>query len=229
MENLEKTMVENGLEVKDSTSQTALFDSINIAKEVSYINKDILLSSTRIDDNNSKAKLYIGTEKVSMKFSKKGYLYFTLKSNYIQGSTRSFLLNYLRANLSTSYLTKLGKYEVEVAHWNNTELYLLIDITSNNVSFIVNKDRLDEMLSDMSIATKREDLQSSPKVDYHINSSTVETVGISADAMFGSLYESKIVDKLEIVKEVIGEAKEIKNSPDVKALLEEIKDMLEDI
>ena len=219
-------MVEENLETKSETNQTAMFGSVSdIVKELAVLNPDIIRASmATITNDKGKDVITLAGQQIKLKFSKNGYLYGMLVKHYISGNARTALLNYLRAD--AEYVAKLGKYEIEKRVWNNTELYFAVEISTNKVAFIMNENKYNEMISTMEIRNKREDIEYSPKVLGNESVNEIHTVGITPESMFGSLYDSQVLDGLEKLSEYIEMADS--NEPDIKQKLEEILEQLKE-
>ena len=78
----------------------------------------------------------------------------------------------------------------------------------------------------MALQNKKEDIGYSPKVIGNESIPNIETVGIEPTAMFGSIYDARILDGLETLKEYINMADV--NEPDTRNALEEILEQLKD-
>ena len=214
------------LEIKETENQLSLSGKVStMAEELAVLNPELVQANLTHITEDGKKRLLISGEKITLKLSKKGYLYSMLLGEYIKGGLREAVFNYLRTNADIKrYKGKMGKYEVEGIKWNDTILYLLINISTNRVEFVINKDRYNQMLSKMEIQHKREDLQYSPKI---IRTNSVvqdESRDWSKGIAFGSMYDGYILDQLDILQEFIESIDSYE--PDIKDKLRELYELI---
>ncbi len=220
--------IQNALEVEGIKGGAEMAPSIegniDINKEWSLMAPEFIVNHLSVKEVENKVHLYLAGERVLIRFSKKGFVYFMVGKSLIRGSARQALISVLfQLCKPTSYVGKLGKYEVEVGLLNGKELYFCF--SSEGLSFIASKDAIERMATEMSY---REDFEAARTTDNGIQVPEIshEAYGDS-EASLGWLYVENLLEQLEKASDLIAIAKQ-SGHPEVAQKLQEIKELLRD-
>jgi len=196
------------------------YNKINIKEELKLLSRELIKNSLIIKNN----KLFIAGQEIKLKISKKGFLYLMLDDEPISGSLRQECFNLLYNTYRTNERIKAGKYELVSLIKNNKKMIAWLNIGNQTVEFISTVDRANRVLEQVAFWSFRDEPDSKPLV-LRANEAESEIYG-NAESSLGSLYTDDLINRLEVVKEIIGEAISSTNV-EVKELLDEIKDMLD--
>ena len=223
MENLQNILEVEA--VKDGTDMApSIQGDVDLSKEWNLMTPEWALNHLVAKEVDGKIRLYLAGERVILRFSKKGFLYATIKQHMLRGSVRKGLFIALHRIASAQYVGKLGKYEVERGIFNGTELYFCF--TNQELSFIASKDAIDRMATKLAYREDFETFRTTHGNTIQVPAISHEIYG-NAEASLGWLYIENLLEQLEKASDLIAVAKQ-SNHPEVQEKLQEIKELLGD-
>jgi len=227
---------DSGSDYKSAEEMTPSFEEEfdpDYKKEISLIKEELIDSALHIRLEDGNKRVYLSEDKITLKFNKKGYLYGILWGEPISGALRQKVLNLLFLESKLIDSKKMGKFELIYKKFNQSTLVFWYNIEEEKISYISSVERAKQALYELNLSEMRdkEKYSSTAVTEQLLKTKNKEEIE-SEEEIFGPreaslafLAEEQILDKLELVKEIIEEAKGFTSSQVVDSL-EEIKEMI---
>jgi len=214
--------------VKNTENITQYYDIIDIEDEFGIIqNAEFIRDSITYIDN----KIYMAGDRVVVKLSKKGSVYFLVKGNLVRGLVRNILLEKLiefKYFMNQEPIAELPSYYVYKAHNNNNNLLVWISKRNNIYSLVYDYDNGLKLLKQQKVKINYNRLKEENRNDTRGVGSSVYIS--EPDEIYGKLEPELFTIRTKELEEMLSlvlSMRQRKLSSEEIELLKEIKSELE--
>ena len=214
--------------VKDESSMTRYYDTIEVENEFGIIQNTEFIRNqvSYIDD-----KMYLSGDRVNIKLSKRGSVYFLVKDKLIRGLVRNILLEKLieyKYNMNPEPMVELPSYGIhEVVNNKGTKLLVWISKRNGLYSMIYSYDNGLKLLEEQKVKINYNRLREENREDTRAAGSSVHIP--EANEIYGKLEPEMFTIRTKELEETLSLVLEMKQrvcSSEEIELLKEIQSEL---